>query len=554
MAKKGLRGLGERIISALGGITKSEKSEIARRAYEAGYGDGNDDPQSGDIAPGGFGYRRATTGGLRDFTRIDHDRILGIVWTLYQSNPIAKRALKIITSYILGDGVKLQIEDDDLTAIIEDFWRINQLDLRLEKFILQLSLWGEQIFPVFVRRSDGRVRLGYVDPADVDNIIAHPENSMEHWAVVVRPYTSATENWRVYRVIREDDDVVMSVGVELDGDDSPVSFEQVQKARNPGKLVTADQANLETWEKEMLAKHGLETYSGSCFLFQVNNVSNQPRGFSDLLQEADWMDQHDETLFALADREQMAGYFSWDVTVEGADEARVKSRAAELRANPPKRGSVNVHNEKESWNFNYPDLKQAPTIATADALLKFILGGLGLPKHWYGSGDETNRATAQAQGDPTWKTLKRRQAYVRHMILFMLRFARDQAEIAGAWRPRMNDSGRAMDKIVAVMPEMTVKDISAITGAMISMTSSLMIAVEQGLMSYAHAVETWAKLMAELNIHIDPEAEIVAIEEERRKDDLTVTANRNSWFAKHGSLADDGDDAIAASVPPAKTT
>ncbi len=527
--------LSERLIAALGGVTRSQLSESALRAYESGYSDGNDDPQSGDIAAGGYGYRRAITRGLRDFTRIDYDKVLEIVWTLYQSNPVAKRALEIKAGYIVGDGVKLQVEDADLRGIIERFWLTNDLDLRLEKFATQLSLWGEQIFPVFVRQADGRVRLGYIDPGDVQEIVCHPDNAMERWAVIVRAHTVG-DQVRVYRVVREDDDAV-----DEDG--------KVKSARYPGQLVTHEQANLESWESELLDEHGLESYSGSCFLFQVNNVANQPRGFSDLLQVADWLDQLDETLFALADREQMAGYFSWDVTLEGAGPSEIKTRAAELRANAPKKGSVNVHNEKESWQFNFPDLKQVGSIETAKMLLAFILGGLGLPMHWYGYGDETNRATAQAQGDPTWKTLKRRQSYVRHLILFMLRFVRDQAAIAGAWQPKRDENDQPLDKIVAVMPEMTVKDVTAITGAMINMTSSLMIAVEQGLMTRPHTIEAWAKLMAELNILIDPEEEAANVAEERQQAQMAVAGARGSWFAQHAPLEDGDAQSSAVAVP-----
>ena len=44
--------------------------------------------------------------------------------------------------------------------------------------------------------------------------------------------------------------------------------------------------------------------------------------------------------------------------------------------------------------MNKPDLKQTESVSAARALLIQILGGLGIPEHWYASGDAANRATA----------------------------------------------------------------------------------------------------------------------------------------------------------------
>jgi hypothetical protein len=153
--------LTERILSAFGGVTQGELSDLRRRAYEAGYTDGNDEPASGDLRS--FGYRRQTTGNLRDFTKMNYDQIIDVVWTLFQSNPVAKRVLQIVTSHVLGSGIEAETEDNEpLQEKLDDFWRINKFDLNLEKYVFQLGLWGEQVFPVFIRESDGRVRLGYM--------------------------------------------------------------------------------------------------------------------------------------------------------------------------------------------------------------------------------------------------------------------------------------------------------------------------------------------------------------------------------------------------------
>lgn len=485
--------LRERLIRRLGGTLPRDAAARAREAYETGYTDGEDEPTSGTIAK--FGYKRISGGG-RDFS-IDRQTALDAAWSLWQSNPLGDRPLEIKRDYILGRGFHYQTEDPALTEILDKFWSDNHLRRRMKEFTLQLFLFGVQCYPIFIRESDGRVRLGYFDPAEIEEVIQHPDNALEIWAIVIRENGADLQAWqerqpkRIYRAIR-----------------------RAESGLYPERWITAQQAELEPWEEQLLQAYGLTEYSGSCVYERVNSVSNQPWGYSDLLSIADWVDQLDEVLFALADREHLAGYFSWDVTVTGADEDRIKQRAQEIRQRPPKKGTVNVHNDAEAWSLNYPDLKQVGSIETANALQTFILGGLGLPRHWFGHGDETNRATAQAQGDPTWRSLETAQDIIRDLILLFLELARDQAYIAGAWKPAPDPE--VTEEITVLMPEMTSKDLTATASAASALAGALMVASDAGWITKATAAEAWSRVMAELGVEIDAaeEAEIAGAEQE----------------------------------------
>lgn len=509
--------IGEQIIKRLGLVTQAEAKELAARAAEAAYEDmGEDEPVSGTVKK--QGYRTLTGTVVRDLGGLDYGKLLNTAWKIFLSNPVAKRYLQVKRDYIAGRGVQPHADDEDLQKILDGFWEGNKLRHRLKKFILQLFLLGEQMYPAFVREADGRVRIGYIDPAEIEKVITHPENVLEQWAVVVKAQEiSHEEPWvekqgkRVYRIVREEEGTVTEDG-------------KVKPGKYPGLMITAEQTELEDWETLMLKAHGLSGYTGSCFYFSVNNLSNQARGYSDLLQEADWLDQLDVTLFALADREQMADYFSFDVTLDGADADDVKQRAKELRTKPPKKGSVNVHNEKESWNLNRPDLKQSGSIESSKTLLTFILGGVGIPRHWYGWGDETNRATAEAQGSPTWRTLETDQDQARDMVMEMLHFARDQAEIAGAWKSQAEGDG----VITLPMPEMASRDVATIAQAMAQVATALMIAVDTlGLMTTDKAAELWAKLVAELGVEINVAEELKALRGETEETEMAEAGQRN---------------------------
>lgn len=567
MATRRKRKLGERIITALGGATSADVSSRALEAYQQGYNDGGEDePATSTLKK--YGYRRVGGGGRE--SALDHDAMLDTAWALWQYNPVADRALEIKRDYIVGGGVTIQATNKELQAVLDKFWDDNRLRRRIKEFTFQLRLFGEQCYTAYVRNTDGRVRLGYIDPSEIDRVILHPENAMEIWAVVLKDQPAGTgEKWvkshgkRVYRIIRRDES---KIDESINGEGLPaLTYKQ---SEHDGKYVTHDQAVLEDWEIEMLGEIARsDTYDGCCFYERINAMSNQPRGLSDLTQVADWLDQHDETLFNVADREQVAGFFLVDVTMLDADQEQCDAKAAKFRKNPPRKGSVNFHNDKETWKLDAPDLKQTASIETAKELLTYNLGGLGLPNHFYGHGDETNRATAQAQGDPTWRTLETDQDIIRDLIMWMLEFVRDQAEIAGTWSPIQEASdgkdiitdgstftdteGTEIDieaerEIAVTMPEMTSRDLTAVSSAASALASALMVAEEKGWITSETAAEAWAKIMAELGVEVNPGEEVGQAQQGAEDADLDKAKSTNDYLAAHGVIVDPGAVGVTA--------
>ena len=237
-------------------------------------------------------------------------------------------------------------------------------------------------------------------------------------------------------------------------------------------------------------------YDGDCLYFGVNNASNQARGYSDLLQVLDWLDQLDEVLWAVADRERFASFFSWLVKVSGLTESGIKDKATALSIKiPQKTGQLIIANENEDWSFLSPDLKQPQSLETANQLLTFILGGLGLPRHWYGFGDETNRATAEAQNDPTWRRLQDSQDEIQWMIEAMIGLALSQAQIAGA--------NVDLEDYQVTMPPMTAKDVTKIASSLSQISQVLVLAVEQGWIVNEDAAKIFADLASRLGYEIE---------------------------------------------------
>lgn len=492
--------LKDRVIESLGLVSKRELESAVHQAYISGYNDGNDEPPSGTLVS--YGYRQASTGGRRD-GKLSWDELCNVAWDMYNTNPVADRGLELKRDHILGRGVDIQTDNEDLEEVITNFRKFNKFDVHLREYVLQLFLFGVQCLPVSIRQSDGRVRLNYIDPQQIQDVLAHPQNPTEQWAVIVKPieglpaWAGGNIPRRVYRIIREDSGYI-------DGN-------KVISPNEPDRLVTAEQARLEPWEGAMLASFGLSAYTGSCFYFHINAVSNQTFGVSDLQRTIYWLQQLDEALLAVADREMLSGYWYNDITMTGATADQVKARAAELKRRPPARGGINVHNDREVHDIKQPQSDSGSTEVT-DSLFDYAWGGLGFPRHWYVQGDATNRATATEQASPVQKTLQSDQDAVKEIVETIISFVRDQAIIAGF--PVGDD-----ETFTVVMPEIASRNLEGLGKALLLLTNIIEKGIAAGFISEETARDIWAKFLVELGFEINPQEEAEKVKAERAEKD-----------------------------------
>ena len=128
-----------------------------------------------------YEYRRLSDINAKGLNPIARDRQLEIVYSLFLKNGLAKRILEIRNDFIFGDGFKYALTGSGISEnklkqvkeVIDEFWEINNMDLRFEKKGFDLSLNGMLILPVFVNRINGQVKLGFIDPKNIDKVITN---------------------------------------------------------------------------------------------------------------------------------------------------------------------------------------------------------------------------------------------------------------------------------------------------------------------------------------------------------------------------------------------
>lgn len=398
------------------------------------------------------------TQGTRDLTPMEQDKMIDLAFWLYQNNPLANRMSNLMTDFVLGEGVSFKASDERVQALLQDFWDRNEWSLRQDPRIRELGLFGEQFYRAFVNAIDGKVRIGAADPKTVDKVVKNAENAEEIVAVVFKG------NPAEYPVIRESRDA--------------------QDAENYGKLT------------------------GDVFVFQVNVVTTASRGISDIQPIMDWLDLYDKSLFTMTERVAFLLAFVWDVTITGADKDEIKARLGAIMKNPPKPGSVRVHNDKEKWDALAPGLGGSDLTPFFKLLKAQILGGSGVPEHWLGEGGSTNFATAEKMDAPVFKMIKKRQLYVAYMFERMFDFCIDRAIVAEKL-PRDVDR-----KFVVSLPDPSRDDVAATADGMAKLAQPLALAGMNKWLSSETIRSVFVDMVRKLGYSIDPADEKKRTEQE----------------------------------------
>ncbi len=417
------------------------------------------------------GWRRLSGDSSRDLSPLSQERMQETALYLWDANLLANRIIELPLAYMLAEGVSLQAEEAEMQAVLDRFWSdpINAMDVKLPKKARELAIFGEQVWPTYVNEMDGHVRLGYLDPKLIETVVVDPDNPEQPIGIVT---------------VKDKRGVARRFRVIVNGPET-VFTERTRAIR--------------------------ETFADAeAFYFTVNDLSVSKRGRSDLRAPADWVDAYDQFLFGEIERYNFLRAFVWDVTIAGADAAKVAEKAREIR--PPKPGSVRVHNDSETWKAESPDIKAGDTADGARLFRNHVLGGATIPEHWFGGGGDVNRATGESMGEPTFKAFSMRQRYLKHVLESIGRYVIRQRLIAERGEPEWDDPRLTVE---AVFPEMTARDTTKYAAALAQVVSAVALAIDAGLMTAETGVALVAAVAGRLGVEMDPAAELAAAQQAR---------------------------------------
>lgn len=416
------------------------------------------------------GWRQLGTDAARDLAPMTQRRMQQLASYVWESNRLANRLIELPLAYLLAEGVTLTADDPEAADWLRAFWLdpVNRFDRKLEAKMRALALFGEQCWPVFVNELSGHVRLGYLDPSLIDQVIADPENGEQPIVVVSRKPSGGRKLFRV--ILNGDEDDLFPPG--------------------SGGRKLRDAAT-----------------DGDAFYLRINDLPNSRRGRSDLLSAIDWADAYEQLLFGEIERATVLRSIIWDVTMKGATAEQVKARAGEI--DTPRPLSVRVHNDSEVWQALSPQLGAADASEGARMIRTHILGGSTIPEHWFGSGGDVNRATAGEMGEPAEKALTLRQTWWKGTLADVATYVlRRRLEAIGRDLVGMMEDPAWQPKIV--FPELTAKDTTKYATAMAQAASACVLLIDKGLLSEETGLAVVASIAGRLGVQIDPKDELDA--------------------------------------------
>lgn len=434
----------------------------------------------------------------RDLDAWTYDKQIRMALYLYATNPLAKWLIDNLVDVTMGQRIGFTVEVNAAQAKLSDteadklrgeiyehlstFWShpAHSLDTRAREYATTHLLTGALLLPVTFaevngKPVDGVPMLDIIDAQQIARVASADRSAMVAGTVFYR-------------------------GADAGGDAKPL--EVIRQRDRKGPLV------------------------GQAFYFPLRSLLNQLMGTSYLLDVIDWLDRHDQFMFAALDRAKMGNNYVAHVKMDGLDAVKCEEMAAKLKRTGfgQEPASVVVTNEKGEVNIASPDLKAGDIDVAARVFRTHILGAKSRPESWYSSGGDTNRATAGEQTDVAYKALERWQDHFRGMFETMLFFAYDSGRTAGAEgiRSKWPDRAAGALTISVSMPPIRERDYARIGGAIAAIEGAIHAAVEDGLLSEETGRKLFQNAVSKLGVDIDPNAEydrIKAEREERAKQD-----------------------------------
>lgn len=448
----------------------------------------------------------------RELSSMSHDQMLKMAHFLVTSNPLAKFLINIPTAIVLDRRVeyclefdvdrlgwskdKAKAETERANKFLGPWWTHHSHDFagRALKYARTYLLTGElPLIVTSVNPTTGLFQTDYLDSQMIAGVLGLNRLSTVPGTILVRPENDGTEP-----------------------KPHPVSHE--------GSFAGVD----------------------SMIFFRHAERLNSLRGFSYLLDVADWIDSHDQSFFGQVDKAILGNTLVHDLKINGADQAMIQTQVEAFRKAASKPGGVFGHNEQVEHSVKVPNLTQADDAQFQKALRDHVLGSKGIPVHWYGSGEDSNRSSSESQNEIALKIMESLQDELGEIFRTVLILGYDQLAERQGFPAR--DEGVS---IYPKLPKLSEKDITRMGGVFSQTEAALDSAVEGGRLSNATAGKVVRAMVEKITGDVvDEDAEQALIDSEKKEREAKAKAQMESDAAQAAERMASRVEAPGASGAP----
>lgn len=413
----------------------------------------------------------------RDLDAMSQEQMLRVAHFLYTSNPLAEFLIDIPSAICLGSRVEFCLEiDHEKLKISKD-----EADALVERARSFLEPWWVHPSHDFAGKGLQYART-YLLTGEILILV-----------------TTVNEVTGLFQTDYVDSQLIASVS----------GLNRLSSVPGIVFIKAADSGGVP--EPHIVSREGAFAGVDSAFFFRHAGRLNSMRGFSYLLTVSDWIDSYDQSFFGQVDRFILGNTLVHDIKQTGAQEADLKKTTATFRENASKPGGVFAHNEQVEHSIKTPNLIHSDSVEFLRQLRLHILGSKGIPEHWYGSGENSNRSTSESQNDVALKVIEALQDELAAIFRTLLHVGYDNLAMAQGFPPRSTGAV----KIYPQLPKISEKDISQVGGVFAQTEAALDSAVAGERLSNATARKvTYAIVEKVTGVPVDEYAEEAAIESE----------------------------------------
>ena len=324
----------------------------------------------------------------------DRKKVFSESLRAWRVNPIARRIVRLMRSFILGKGLTINCDDEATQKFLLEWWNDS-----LNKFKKNIKRWVDENTRV------GNLFFLYTVQANgMSNVRAVPAEQIEE-------------------IVTKDNDIEQEVRYNKD-----ITGEEYYEAYDP----MSDQQS-----------------------FMLHFASDQPVGSvwgeGSLAPVLVWIGRFATWLEDRVRLNHFRSVFMYVVRGQFKSETEKLNRQKALNLNPPQPGSILVTDPSEDWGILSANLDSFDASVDGMAIKKMIAAGVGFPLHYLAEPEGSTQTTADAAGTPTFRTLEETQDELFDMLIEM-------AKVALQVRARTDKSVNPNAEIWIEGPDITERD------------------------------------------------------------------------------------------------
>ena len=283
---------------------------------------------------------------------------------LWEEHPYATRIIEITTAYVIGSGVSLETDNEQLAKFIDTFWNHDKNDMDDRLSDLADELWRA-----------GELFLSF-----------HPNKHVPEW--YIRPLPACTIEGVVWQP-GDYENELFYVQTPPETADEPIKW------YTPAGI------------RMLLEEDGeMDKTRPFCLHFTINKRVGAIRGLSDLAFVSDWLIYYKTWLEDRVRLNAAIRFFLIWFKVRRGQAQRIRERYQKQ----PDPGTVVVEEDGVEMNAVAPNLNARDSAADGVQLrYKFVAGTRGLSLSDFGETDDSNLATAKATAENRRRFMLRRQ-------------------------------------------------------------------------------------------------------------------------------------------------